>query len=89
MQERARSDTRFTHNLAAIRRGAERLRDLVDQMLAFGRRRDARRKPLSVTALIAETTSLLGVSLPRASTSSSASLRLRPSYPATMLRCSR
>ena len=65
MEEHAGSDTRFAHNLAAIRRGAERARDLVDQMLAFGRRRDARRKPLSVGALIAESTSLLGVSLPK------------------------
>jgi signal transduction histidine kinase len=64
MEERTGSDTRFAHNLAAIRRGAERARDLVDQMLAFGRRRDARRKPLSVGALIAEAASLLGVSLP-------------------------
>jgi signal transduction histidine kinase/FixJ family two-component response regulator len=65
MEEHGGSDTRFAHNLAAIRRGAERARDLVDQLLAFGRRRDARRKPLSVGALIAETATLLGVSLPR------------------------
>jgi signal transduction histidine kinase len=65
MNEHAGADTRYAHNLAAIRRSAERARDLVDQMLAFGRRRDARRKPLSVGALIAETTSLLGVSLPK------------------------
>ncbi|WP_426419701.1 two-component system VirA-like sensor kinase [Bradyrhizobium genosp. A] len=63
MQEQGCSDSRFAHNLAG--RGAERARDLVDQMLAFGRRRDARRNPLSVSALIAETTSLLGVSLPK------------------------
>ncbi|HLG81873.1 MAG TPA: two-component system VirA-like sensor kinase [Bradyrhizobium sp.] len=65
VEEHAGSDTRFAHNLAAIRRGAERARDLVDQMLAFGRRRDSRRKPLSVGALIAEAASLLGASLPR------------------------
>ena len=65
MEEHGGSNTRFGHNLAAIRRGAERARELVDQMLAFGRRRDARRKPLSVGALIAETASLLGVSLPK------------------------
>lgn len=65
MSEHAGSDTRYAHNLAAIRRSAERARDLVDQMLDFGRRRDARRKPLSVGALIAETASLLGVSLPK------------------------
>jgi signal transduction histidine kinase len=65
MNERTGADARYAHNLAAIRRGAERARDLVDQMLAFGRRRDARRKPLSVGALIAETASLLGASLPK------------------------
>jgi signal transduction histidine kinase/CheY-like chemotaxis protein len=65
MEEHAGSDARFARNLAAIRRGAERARDLVDQMLTFGRRRDARRKPLSVGALVAETASLLGVSLPK------------------------
>jgi signal transduction histidine kinase len=65
MEEYGGSDGRFAHHLAAIRRGAERARDLVDQILAFGRRRDARRKPLSVGALIAETASLLGVSLPK------------------------
>jgi signal transduction histidine kinase len=64
MAERAGTDPRFAHNLTAIRRSAERARDLVDQMLAFGRRRDARRKPLSVGAMVAETASLLGVSLP-------------------------
>jgi signal transduction histidine kinase len=65
MEEHAGSDTRYAHNLAAIRRGTERARDLVDQMLAFGRRREVRRKPLSVGALIAESASLLGVSLPK------------------------
>ncbi len=65
MEEHTGSETQFAHNLAAIRRGAERARDLVDQMLAFGRRRDARRKPLSVGTLIGETASLLGVSLPK------------------------
>jgi signal transduction histidine kinase len=65
MAEHRGSDTRFAHNVAAIHRGAERARDLVDQMLAFGRRRDGRRKPVSIGALIAETASLLGVSLPK------------------------
>jgi CheY-like chemotaxis protein len=65
MEEHAGPDMRFVHNLAAIRRGVERARDLVDQMLGFGRRRDDRRKPLSVGGLIAESASLLAVSLPR------------------------
>jgi signal transduction histidine kinase len=64
MEEHAGSDRRFAGNLAAIRRGAARAQDLVGQMLAFGRRRDACRKPLSVGALIAEAASLLAASLP-------------------------
>jgi signal transduction histidine kinase len=51
-------------NLDAIRRAGERARDLVDQILTFGRRRDARRRPVSVEALVAETALLLRASLP-------------------------
>src|SRR3981081_2127776 len=58
------SDSRLLRNLEAIRRGAERARDLVDQILTFGRRRDARRRPLSARALVAEGASRLNVSLP-------------------------
>jgi signal transduction histidine kinase len=65
MEEHASSDPRLAHNLSGIRRGAERARDLVEQILTFGRRRDTRHKPLSVGALIAETAALLEVSLPQ------------------------
>jgi signal transduction histidine kinase len=58
------SDNRAARNLDAIRRAGERARDLVDQILAFGRRRDARRTPVSVQALVAEAESLLHASLP-------------------------
>jgi signal transduction histidine kinase len=51
-------------NLKEIRRAGERARDLVDQILAFGRRRDLRRRPVSMKELVAETSSLLHVSLP-------------------------
>jgi signal transduction histidine kinase len=64
MEEHVSSDARLAHNLSGIRRGAERARDLVEQILTFGRRRDTRHKPLSVGALIAETAALLEVSLP-------------------------
>jgi signal transduction histidine kinase/CheY-like chemotaxis protein len=64
MEEHIGSASRYARNLAAIRRGAERARDLVDQLLAFGRRRDVRRKPLRIDALISETATLLDVSLP-------------------------
>ena len=58
------SDSRPARNLGAIRRAAERGRDLVDQLLTFGRRREARRSPVAVRELISEATSLLGASLP-------------------------
>jgi signal transduction histidine kinase/ActR/RegA family two-component response regulator len=58
------SDSRPARNLDEIRRAGERARDLVDQILAFGRRHDVQRMPLSVKALVAEATSLLHASLP-------------------------
>jgi signal transduction histidine kinase len=64
MEEHLGPDARLGRNLAAIRRGAERARDLVEQILLFGQRRDGRRRPLSATGLVAETASLLAVSLP-------------------------
>jgi signal transduction histidine kinase/FixJ family two-component response regulator len=63
MEECLGADTRFTRNVAAIRRGAERARDLVDQMLAFGRRRDAPPRPLNAHSLVTEAAALLHVSL--------------------------
>ncbi len=64
IEDRLGPDARLRPNLDAIRRGAERARDLVDQILVFGRRREAQRRPVSVPALIAEAQSLLSVSLP-------------------------
>jgi signal transduction histidine kinase len=64
MEEHLGADVRLGRNLGAIRRGAERARDLVEQILVFGQRRDVRRRPLSATGLVAETASLLAVSLP-------------------------
>ncbi len=64
IEERLGSDARLKSNLGGIRRAAERARDLVDQILAFGRRRDDHREPLGVRALVAEAASLLNVSLP-------------------------
>ena len=51
-------------NLKEIRRAGERARDLVDQILAFGRRRELQRRPVGMKGLVAETSSLLHVSLP-------------------------
>jgi signal transduction histidine kinase len=57
-------DSQPARSLGEIRRAGERARDLVDQILAFGRRRDAQRMPVSVKGLVAETSSLLHASLP-------------------------
>jgi signal transduction histidine kinase len=64
MEEHVAQDARLLRSIGAIRRAAERARDLVDQILAFGRRRDTHRKRLSPHVLVAEATSLLNVSLP-------------------------
>jgi signal transduction histidine kinase len=61
---RLMSDGPPAHNLAAIRRGAEQARDLVDQILAFGSPRDGRRRPVSTKALIDDAAALLHASLP-------------------------
>jgi signal transduction histidine kinase len=53
-------------NVDEIRRAAERGRDLVDNILTFGRRRDARVRPVEVRALMEEAASLLRASLPAA-----------------------
>jgi signal transduction histidine kinase len=58
------SDSPPARNLGEIRRAGERARNLVDQILTFGRRRDVRRTPVSVKGLVAETSSLLRASLP-------------------------
>ena len=47
-------EARTRRNLTAIRRGAERARDLVDQILTFGRRREGRREHVCVKTLVAE-----------------------------------
>jgi signal transduction histidine kinase/CheY-like chemotaxis protein len=62
--ERVGPDSQLHRSLGAIRAGAERARDLVEQILAFGRRRDAHRQFVSVRTLIAEAELLLNGSLP-------------------------
>jgi len=64
MEEYLAPDARPQRNLDAIRRGAERARDLVDQILSFGRRREGRREPVCIKTLIAEARSLLVPTLP-------------------------
>nr|WP_225141787.1 two-component system VirA-like sensor kinase [Bradyrhizobium sp. NBAIM14] len=64
MEEHARLSSPLVRHLAGIRRSADRARDLVSQILIFGRRSDIRRNPVSIGALVAETVSLLRVALP-------------------------
>jgi signal transduction histidine kinase/CheY-like chemotaxis protein len=54
---------RVAGSLSEIRRAGERARDLVDQILTFGRRAAPRRSSICIKALIAETKSLLDASL--------------------------
>jgi CheY-like chemotaxis protein len=51
-------------SLSEIRRAGERARDLVDQILTFGRRAALRRSSICIESLIAETKSLLDATLP-------------------------
>jgi signal transduction histidine kinase len=56
--------TKPAYHIDEIRRAAERGRDLIDNILTFGRRRDARVRPVQVRALLEEAASLLRASLP-------------------------
>jgi signal transduction histidine kinase len=64
VEEHLAAEARTRRNLTAIRQGAERARDLVDQILTFGRRREGRREQVCIKALVAEAKSLLAPSLP-------------------------
>ncbi len=57
--------TKPAQHIDEIRRAAERGRDLVDNILTFGRRTDARVRPVQVRILIEEAASLLRASLPQ------------------------
>jgi signal transduction histidine kinase len=56
--------SRPAQHVDEIRRAAERGRDLIENILTFGRRRDARVRPVQVRSLLEEAASLLRVSLP-------------------------
>jgi CheY-like chemotaxis protein len=56
--------TKAARHLAEIQRAAERGRDLIDSILTFGRRSDARTNLVSAPALLDETASLLRATLP-------------------------
>jgi signal transduction histidine kinase/FixJ family two-component response regulator len=63
-EEQVPSGSRPARNLGEIRRAGERARDLIDEILRFGRRRETRRQRLHMQELVAETASLLRASLP-------------------------
>ncbi len=56
--------TKPAQHIDEIRRAAERGRDLVDNILSFGRRTDGRVRPVQVRTLLEEAASLLRASLP-------------------------
>ena len=56
--------TKPAQHIDEIRRAAERGRDLIDNILTFGRRRDGRVRSVQVRTLFEETASLLRASLP-------------------------
>ena len=56
--------TKPAQHIDEIRKAAERARDLIDGMLAFGRRRDAGIRPVHVRTLFEEAASLLHALLP-------------------------
>lgn len=59
------ADSRHARHLCGIRRAGERGRDVVEQLLRFGRRRSGRRRPIDVHCLMAESEAFLRASLPR------------------------
>lgn len=62
-QAYVRPGSRPVESLVEIRRAGERARDLVHQILTFGRRTDARRSRVCINSLVKEAKSLLDVSL--------------------------
>jgi signal transduction histidine kinase len=63
-QAQVEAHGRVAESLGEIRRAGERARDLVDQILTFGRRAAPRRSSICIKALVSETKSLLEASLP-------------------------
>jgi signal transduction histidine kinase/CheY-like chemotaxis protein len=62
-QSHVRPGSRPVESLTEIRRAGERARDLVHQILTFGRRSDARKARVSINSLMMEAKSLLDASL--------------------------
>jgi signal transduction histidine kinase len=62
--ERSESDCQSARLFGEIRRAGERARELVEEILTFGRRRDSQHTVVCMRDLLAEATSLLRASLP-------------------------
>jgi signal transduction histidine kinase len=62
-QSHVRPGSRPIESLTEIRRAGERARDLVHQILTFGRRSDARKARVAINSLVREAKSLLDASL--------------------------
>lgn len=58
------ASSRLAGHLEAINVASERARQLVDEILGFGRRGDSMRRPIRVDGIVAETVTLLETSLP-------------------------
>jgi signal transduction histidine kinase len=56
--------TKAAHHAEEMRKAAERARDLIDSVLAFGRPRDTSAQPVVVQTLFADAASMLRASLP-------------------------
>jgi signal transduction histidine kinase/CheY-like chemotaxis protein len=64
-EARLMPDSKPARDVDEIRRAAERGRDLIESIFTFGRRRNARGRPVQMRALLDEATSLLNASLPQ------------------------
>lgn len=63
-QAQVEAGSRLASSLSEVRRAGERARDLVEQILAFGRGGEGKRQRIVLNELIAETRGLLEASLP-------------------------
>jgi hypothetical protein len=63
-REHVANDSHWDQILTKIRQAGERARELVEQILVFGQRRDVNRSVMHVQALMGETMALLRAFLP-------------------------
>jgi len=73
-------EARARRHVMQIMKAGERAQDIVEQILAFGRRQDREHRPLAAEAVVAEAVNLVRVSLP-----STVSLRVRMKAQGSMI----